>query len=124
MVTNNSIKWNMLHKNFREAEYCRGLIAFRKAHPLLRQTNYYDIEHSSEVLSSQDGTVAIRLDGGESILILVNPIPRAKMFMLPDGEWYLYVSDIAASIKPLATYCEGVVVPPISAMVLIRKDQT
>lgn len=120
----NSIKWNMLHKNFREAEYCRGLIAFRKAHPLLRQTNYYDIEHSSEVLSSQDGTVAIRLDGGESILILVNPIPRAKMFMLPDGEWYLYVSDIAASIKPLATYCEGVVVPPISAMVLIRKDQT
>lgn len=117
----NSIKWNLLHENAREAEYCRGLIAFRKAHKLLRIRNYYDIEHSSEVLSSQDGTIAIRLNGGENILILINPIPRAKMFMLPDGEWYLHVSDISASEKPLATYCEGVVVPPISAMVLVRK---
>ncbi len=118
----NSIKWNLLRENAREAEYCRGLIEFRKAHSLLRMTNYYEIEHSSEVLSSQDGTIALRLSGAEeSMLILVNPIPRAKMFMLPDGEWYLHVSDIAASAKPMATYCEGVVVPPISAMVLVRK---
>lgn len=118
----NSIKWDKLGENIRESEYCRGLIAFRKAHPLLRLQSYWDIEHAANVLSSPDGTIAILLYGGEQILILVNPIPRAKMFMLPDGEWYLYVSDIKASNEPMATYCEGIAVPPISAMVLIKKD--
>lgn len=117
----NSIKWNQLRENAREAAYCRGLIEFRRTHPLLRMRSFYDIEHSAEVLNSQDGTIAIRLNGAEPILILVNPIPRAKFFMLPDGEWFLHVSDITASQTPLATYCEGVVVPPISSMVLVKK---
>ena len=117
----NSIKWYLLDNNRRESDYCAGLIAFRRAHPLLRLRSFWDIEHSASVLSSPDGTIAIRLSGSEEILILVNPIPRAKMFILPDGEWLLHISDIAASDTPLATYCEGVVVPPISAMVLIKK---
>ncbi len=117
----NSLKWNMLDKNRCEAEYCRGLIAFRKAHPILRLRSFWDIEHAAQVLSSPDGTIAILLSQSEDMLILINPITRAKMFMLPDGEWHLHVSDIAASNEPLATYCEGVVVPPISAMVLIKK---
>ncbi len=118
----NSLKWYKLDENLRESEYCRGLIAFRKAHPVLRLTSFYDIEHAAQVLSSPDGTVAIKLSRGEEMLILVNPIPRAKMFLLPDGEWYLHVSDIKASTEPLATYCEAIVVPPISAMVLINKS--
>lgn len=119
----NSLKWHMLHENHREAEYCRGLIEFRKAHAALRMRSFYDIERSSEILNSQDGTLAIRLNGSEPMLILINPIPRAKLFMLPDGEWLLHVSDIKASNDPMATYCEGVVVPPISAMVLIKKPE-
>ena len=118
----NSLKWYMLDANLREAEYCRGLIAFRKAHPLLRLRSFWDIEHAAEVINSQDGTIAIKLSRGEEMLMLINPIPRAKMFMLPDGEWLLHVSDIKASTEPLATYCEGVVVPPISAMVFIKKQ--
>ena len=117
----NSVKWYRLDENIRESEYCRGLIAFRKAHPVLRLTNFYDIEHAAEVLSSPDGTIAIKLTRVEEMLILVNPIPRAKMFLLPDGEWYLHISDIKASTEPLATYCEAIAVPPISAMVLIKK---
>lgn len=117
----NSVKWSLLDQNRRESDYCAGLIAFRKAHPILRLRNYWDIEHSAEVLSSPDGTAAIKLSAREDVLMLFNPIPRAKMFILPDGEWHLYISDIAASDKPLATYCEGVIVPPISAMVLVKK---
>ncbi len=117
----NSLKWNRLEENLRESEYCRGLIAFRKAHPVLRLKSFYDIEHAAEVLSSPDGTIAIKLTRGEEILILVNPIPRAKMFLLPEGEWYLHISDIKASEEPLATYCEAFLIPPISAAVLIKK---
>ena len=117
----NSLKWNMLEQNLRESEYCRGLIAFRKAHPLLRLRSFWDIEHAAEVLQSPDGTIAIKLSGDEDILITVNPIPRAKMFILPEGEWQLYISDISASVSPMATFCEGVIIPPISAMVFIRK---
>lgn len=117
----NSIKWRLLDENHRESDYCSGLIAFRKAHPGLRLRNFWDIEHAAEVLNSPDGTVALKLSGHDDILILINPIPRAKMFILPDGEWLLHVSDIKASVEPLATYCEGIIVPPISATVLVRK---
>lgn len=83
--------------------------------------SFWDIEHAAETLSSPDGTAALKLSGDEEMLILINPIPRAKMFILPEGEWYLHVSDVYASEKPLATFCEGVIVPPISAMVLVKK---
>lgn len=118
----NSLKWYKLNENLRESEYCRGLIEFRKAHPILRMRSFWDIEHAAEVLSSPDGTIALKLSADEELLILINPIPRAKMFILPDGEWHMHVSDISASVTPLATYCEGVIVPPISAMVLIKKS--
>lgn len=118
----NSLKWNMLDKNRRESEYCRGLIDFRKHHPALRLRTYEEINAASEIISSPDGTIALRLrTDPEDLLILVNPVPRAKVMILPDGEWYLHVSDIKCSEIPMATYCEGIIVPPISGMILVRK---
>lgn len=115
----NSLKWNSLNENITEAEYCQGLIAFRKSCPLLRLSSREEVMSHSQVLHSPDGTIAIRLfDENDELLIYVNPIPRAKVFLLPDGEWQVYISDVAASKAPMATYCEGVFVPPISVMVL------
>ncbi len=115
----NSIKWGMLDINCSEADYFKGLIAFRKAHPLLRMSSKAEVLNHSKVLQSADGTIAIQLySESEELLILVNPIPRAKMFVLPDGEWELHVSDAAVSDSAMAILCEGVFVPPISAMVL------
>ncbi len=115
----NSLKWYMLDYNGSEAEYFKGLIAFRKAHPLLRMDAHDDVAAHSEVLPSSDGTIQLHLfDENEELLIFVNPIPRAKVFILPDGEWELLLSDTMASPKPMGIYCEGVFVPPISVMVL------
>lgn len=115
----NSIKWNMLSVNKGESDYFRDLIRLRKAHPLLRMSSHEEVSEHSQVLQSSDGTIAIKLFGyDEELLILINPIPRAKMFVLPDGEWELILSDTMGSDKPMAIYCEGVFVPPISAMVL------
>lgn len=118
----NSIKWDRLPKFKCESDYAKGLIEFRKAHPLLRLTTAEDVAKHSELLPSGDGMITLRwFDDSEELLILINPIPRAKLFVLPDGEWQVYVSDIRAGVTPLATYCEGVFVPPISAMVLKKK---
>ncbi len=118
----NSIKWNLLDENEREAEYFKGLIAFRKAHGLLRLGSVKEVIEAHVVRQSPDGTVSLELSNeNEAILMLINPIPRAKVFMLPEGEWQVYVSDIKAGNEPMATYCEGVFVPPISAMVMIKK---
>lgn len=115
----NSMKWYMLDENGSEAEYIKELIAFRKAHPLLRMSAHEEVEDHSEVMPSSDGTIQLRLfDESEELLIFVNPIPRAKVFILPDGEWEMLVSDTMASEKPMGIYCEGVFVPPISVMVL------
>lgn len=118
----NSLKWNLLDENGRESDYCRGLISFRRNHRILRMRTYDEINNSSENLISPDGTIAIRLNSSEeNMLILCNPIPRAKMIKLPDGEWYLHISDVTVSENPMATFCEAVIVPPISGMVLIKK---
>lgn len=118
----NSIKWDLLSENEREAEYFKGLIAFRKAHRLLRLRTAEEVLEFAKIRQSPDGTIALKLsDESEQILLLINPVPRARMFVLPEGEWEVYISDIKASGEPMATYCEGVFVPPISAMVLIKK---
>ncbi len=115
----NSLKWYMLDENGSEEEYIKGLISFRKAHPLLRMDTHDEVAAHSEVLPSSDGTIQLHLfDESEELLIFVNPIPRAKVFILPDGEWEMLVSDSAVSVRPMGIYCEGVFVPPISVMVL------
>lgn len=115
----NSLKWSSASANSAELEYYRGLIAFRKQHGLLRMADCEEVANHSCVLPSPDDTIEYLLfDHDEELLILINPIPRAKAFTLPDGEWQLHVSDTAVSLSPMATYCEGVFVPPISAMVL------
>ena len=117
-----SIKWSLLDENECEVEYFKGLIEFRKAHGLLRLKSVKEVIEAYVVRQSPDGTIALELrNEDETILMLINPIPRAKVFILPEGEWQVYISDIKAGNKPMATYCEGVFVPPISAMVLIKK---
>lgn len=115
----NSMKWSMADINCQEVEYFKGLIDFRKNHELLRMTSREDINRHHEILPSAEGTIALRLfNDHEELLIYINPIPKAKVFPLPYGEWEVLVSDTTVSREPMAIYCEGVFVPPISVMVL------
>ena len=122
----NSIKWNMLDKYRSEADYIKGIIAYRKAHRLFRMTTNEEILNHSQILDPfVEGTITLKLyNEEEELLILVNPIPRARAFVLPEGEWELNISDSAVSLSPLAIYCEGVFVPPISVMVLRKHKWT
>lgn len=120
----NSVKWDMLDKNKAEADYIKGIIAYRKAHRLFRMTTNDEIANHSQILDPfVEGTITLKLfNEEEELLLLINPIPRARAFVLPDGEWELNISDSTVSNSPLAIYCEGVFVPPISVMVLRKHN--
>jgi pullulanase len=122
----NSIKWNDLSKPeyAANADYYRGLIAFRKAHPTLRLTSDEAVReqiHAMEGLESN--VVGFHLRGSvddpaQAIIVLYNPNKTPTTVQLPKGRWNICITDKTAGTEPLLTVEGGVSVAPISACVL------
>ena len=108
--------------------YYKGLIALRKAHPAFRMSASADVESNfHEALDNvQKGVVAYTIDGGangetaEQIMVVYNGLTEDTEVTLPEGDWDIYVNDTAAGNTVLGTATGTVVVPRISAMVLIK----
>ena len=125
----NSIKWNLLEEKvyYDTFAYYKGLIALRKAHPVLRMTSVYDILSNLVPIHCDHPHVgAFRLSGnvdGESaaeMFIIFSAAKTAQTVALPKGSWKIVVNDEKAGTDVLATAEEKVTLPPISAMVLIK----
>ena len=122
----NSIKWADLHKPeyAANADYYRGLIAFRKAHPTLRLTTDEAVREQIHALEGlEPNVVGFHLRGSAddpaaAILVLYNPNRTPTTVELPKGRWNVCVSDQTAGTEPLLTIEGGVSVAPISATVL------
>ena len=122
----NSIKWADLHKPeyAANADYYRGLIAFRKAHPTLRLTTDEAVREQVHALEGlEPNVVGFHLrgsadDSAAAILVLYNPNRTPTTVQLPQGRWNVCVSDQTAGTEPLLTIEGGVSVAPISATVL------
>ena len=122
----NSIKWADLHKPeyAANADYYRGLIAFRKAHPTLRLTTAEAVREQVHALEGlPENVVGFHLRGSvddpaKSILVLYNANRVPVTVQLPKGRWNLCISDQTAGADPLLTIEGGVSVAPISATVL------
>ena len=126
----NSIKWNELDKEaYKDTlAYYKGLIAFRKAHPALRMTSAYDIMSNMVPFHCDQAHVGAfylkeKLPGGhENALFLVfSASDYAEKLRLPAGEWEVHINDKKAGITSLGTVKDVLDIPPISAMVLVRK---
>lgn len=109
--------------------YYKGLIAFRKAHPVLRLTTAEDVDASFKTVleNTEEGVAAFTLDGSitgetaEQLLVIYNPLSTETTVTLPDGDWDIYVNDTTASdTDVIATVSGEVSVPKISAMVLVK----
>ncbi len=123
----NSIKWNDLEKEEyrRVRDYYRGLIAFRKAHPLLRLSTAQAVSTAVRVITGLDcGVAAFHLSGtqepGKEIFIVFNANPTAREVALPEGCWEIYVDGEHAGTSPLASASGFVTVSPISAAILVK----
>ncbi len=129
----NAIKWNTLDDEayMNTYNYYKGLIAFRKAHPVLRLT---DSSAIADAVTSVEGldknVVAFDINGegveGETaseIYVIFNPNETEITVDLPNGNWNVYVNGDTAGTTPISTITNGkALVSPISAMILIKED--
>jgi len=108
-------------------EYYKGLIAFRKAHPVLRLTDAVDVSNLvKEVKLGTSQTLAFDISGdfeGESadeIYVVFNAGEEAIEVSLPEGSWEIVVNDEKAGNESLETVEGTVSVNRLSAMVLVK----
>lgn len=128
----NSIKWDLLDKKaYRDTyEYYKGLIALRKAHPVLRMTAVYDIlSNLIPVHCDQPHVGAFRLsgnvtgEGANEMFIIFSASDKAETVKLPEGKWQVCVNHEKAGTACLEVAENQVTLSPISAMVLIKDTQ-
>ena len=120
----NAIKWNDLsvvayQKTF---AYYQGLIAFRKAHKLLRLTDAAQVKQVVRPISGTPAqTAAFHLKGeGEELFVIFNASRKPQRFALPQGKWQVCIDGEKAGTAVLSTATGSALVSPISAMVLVR----
>ena len=125
----NSIKWNLLEQDIYQATYAyyKGLIAFRKAHPVLRLTSAYDVlSHVVPVYCDHPNVGAFHIDGSvpgepaDELFLVFSAADTAETIALPEGKWQLCISGDYAGSEPLEVLEGKLTVPPISAMVLVK----
>lgn len=127
----NNIKWDTLEDEVYADvfDYYKGLIAFRKAHPVLRLTTAEAVaEHVSVVDIADANVTAFHLTGGlegetaDAMYIVFNPNNSAKEITLPEGEWHICINGETAGTESLGTVSGTATVDAISALVLVQGD--
>ena len=122
----NSIKWDNLNTQAYSDSYSyyQGLIAFRKAHPILRLTTAEAVNNAVTVMEDLDSNVnAFHINGGEiddNLFIIFNPRKESTTITLPEGKWDVYVDGVKAGTTVLRTVEGSVTVDAISAMILVE----
>ncbi len=120
----NSLKWNRCHEYRTVVEYYKGLIAFRKAHGLLRLTGAEELRASLRFLNwCQPNIVAFLLaDEEEEIYVIYNANRESRKMAIPEGNWKIYAKGQEAGTVVLGHHPGGEVeIGPISALILAKR---
>jgi len=138
------IDWTFADSNAALHRYCRALILFRKANPVLGRSKYFtgasegngraDIEwfdsagkepHWHGVGGALGCWINGTENGGTAVSILMNPLRRARTFHLPMGGWRVRINTSAASPEDITPAeesprprSETLIVPSKSMIVL------
>ena len=120
----NSIKWNLLDQpEYRMCyAYYQGLIAFRKAHKVLRLTTAKEaLAAVSTVATGNPHALAFRVkDGAEDLFLVFNADTEALSMPLPKGKWNVCIKDGKAGTETLETVEGTIRISPITAMALVK----
>ena len=122
----NSIKWNDLAKPeyAAVADYYRGLIALRHAHPTLRLDSADQIRQQVFPLEGMEpNVVGFHLRGAvddpaQAMTVFFNANQKSVTVNLPKGKWNVCVNGEFAGTESLAVAEGTAVIDPISALVL------
>ena len=127
----NQMKWDTLEDEVYAdvADYYKGLIAFRKAHPVLRLTTAEAVAEHVSVVDIEDANVtAFQITGSiegetaDAMYIVFNPNNEAKEIKLPEGEWNICINGEDAGTESLGKASDKVTVEAISALVLVQGE--
>ena len=109
--------------------YYMGLIAFRKAHPVLRLCDSADIQkrftfadvQKGEVMAYSVDCAGVENEAAKELYFIFNPDNEAYEIQLPEGEWEIQLNGSVSGTKALEKVSGSVKVDAISAMYLVRK---
>lgn len=104
-------------------KYYKGLIAFRKAHALLRLKTAAEVQEKLRFVEEmKKSVVAFTLkDETEQIFVIYNANETEVTVDMPDdGTWNLYIDGTNAGTKPLGSAKKTVTVPALSCYVMCR----
>ena len=126
----NQIDWSLKRAHAEVYAYHRGLIALRKAHPVLRLGTRAEVEQRVRFEKPPDERCIIyALDGrglagepAERVLVLLNGKSKAVTFMLPKGLWLVHADADRASLEPLGTAQGKITLPGHCGMLLCRAE--
>lgn len=127
----NSLKWsNLEDEQYQNVyQYYKGLIAFRKAHPVLRLDNAEDVKaHVTLVEDLDDNVVAFAITGdvdgetADGMYVIFNANNEKKEVTLPEGNWNVCINDTLAGTDTIETISGTAEVAPVSALILVKGD--
>lgn len=120
----NAIRWGDLSKEEprKTADYYRGLLAFRSAHPGLRLQSREAVLKAVTPLESAHPQSAAYLitEADQELLVLFHAGAKPTVQPLPAGLWKVHIHDEAAGTSVLFTAEETISIPAISAAVLSK----
>lgn len=117
----NSIKWNTLNDAdvMETLGYYQGLIAIRKAFPILRMTDSSEIDRRVTDVPSGSHAMAFLIEGcQERLFIAFNADSACFSWTLPDGDWDVLAEDNRAGTVPIRQVRTAVSAAPLSALIL------
>jgi len=125
----NSFKWNDLNREEYQTavEFYRGLLEFRRAHPLVRMSSADEVLNHISPIHKKDphlvafhGRCGMEGESAEEMFAIFNAGEISKKITLPAGKWHVYIRGSKAGTKVLATIENSVSVDPVSALVIAR----
>ena len=123
----NAFRWENLSKPEyqKTIEYYRGLIAFRKAHDILRLKYRKDVVNCVEMIPCRNSQVVVyRVQkDAQDIFFIFNAGTKEACVTLPEGNWNVMIQDDVAGTDVLGTASDSVIVAPISATVLTQDNE-
>ena len=121
----NAIKWNTLDLDVyqQNLNFYKGLIAFRKAHPVLRQTTREAVHRSVHPhhLENPHGVAFLLEEQDQELIAIFNGDTQALTVDLPEGEWQVYIRQGQSGTEPIGSVSGRVEVPSLSPIVLGKK---
>ena len=119
----NGIKWNRLKEPEvqKTVQYYHGLLSLRKKHPLFRMTDPELVVRQITLFANtcEEITAFLLNDENETILAAFNPAGYPCDFLLPEGNWQVFVTDDRANDVALLEASGKTIIQPISAFVAI-----